>query len=344
MALEACGRWGRLLAKLDPPGMAVGGRIALGAGNMPPALRTPAFAWRGLRSIIEHRPRWVVSTHAHFAPAARLARHLMNGCITVAHGVEIHPELSAARRHALAESSAIWAVSRWTRQRCIDLGLPGQAITVIGNTVDDLRFRTGGPSPDLQARYGITPGERVVLTVARLDPGERYKGYDRVIRALPALRARVGDVRYLLVGGGADGARAVALAQSLGVADRLTLCGFVPDGELADHYRLADVFAMPSLGEGFGIVFLEAMACGIPVLGGDRDGTRDALDDGRLGRLVDPEDVEAIATGIAHLLEYPSAGAPGKGERLREACLAKHGRPVFAVRIGEALARLEGGC
>jgi glycosyltransferase involved in cell wall biosynthesis len=83
----------------------------------------------------------------------------------------------------------------------------------------------------------------------------------------------------------------------------VTLTGFVPDEELVDHYNLCDVFAMPSKGEGFGIVYLEALACGKPTLGGNKDGAIDALCQGELGILVDPDDPNAIAQSLIQILQ-----------------------------------------
>ena len=104
----------------------------------------------------------------------------------------------------------------------------------------------------------------------------------------PPSLARVPDAAYLIVGSGDDQPRLERLAREAGVGDRVVFAGQVADAELADYFALADVFAMPSTGEGFGIVFLEAAASGLPVIGGNRDGSVDALADGRIGRLVDP--------------------------------------------------------
>jgi len=179
-----------------------------------------------------------------------------------------------------------------------------------------------------------------LLTVARLDPGERYKGYDTVIRALPALTGQFAGVRYLLVGAGADRSRVERLAGELGVSESVTFCGFVEDDQLAAYYRLADVFVMPSKGEGFGIVFLESMACGTPVVGGNQDGTRDALVDGALGCLVDPDDAGALALSLGALLRGQGPASWFRPPELRGACLAAHGREAFSGRVSAALAKL----
>lgn len=87
-----------------------------------------------------------------------------------------------------------------------------------------------------------------------------------------------------------------------GVEEEVILTGFIPDTELTDHYQLADVFAMPSKGEGFGIVFIEATACGTQVIAGDKDGSVDALANGELGTLINPNDIDALAKAIQKML------------------------------------------
>jgi glycosyltransferase involved in cell wall biosynthesis len=291
-----------------------------------------SLAWR-------EKPALIIATHVNFAPVALLAR-LLTGCpyVVVAHGIDVHPGLSRLRTLALRRADAVWAVSRWTRERVLACGRSPAAVTIIGNSVDSERFEPGEPDPALRRRYGLAADDRILLTVARLDGAEQYKGYDTVLRALPALRQQFAAVRYLIVGTGSDRARVERLAAELGVAAQVTFCGFVADAELADHFRLADVFVMPSKGEGFGIVFLEAMACGTPVIGGDQDGSRDALADGRLGRLVDPDDAGALARELADMLGQQGAPRWFAPQALRADCLALHGRPAFAARIRDALA------
>jgi glycosyltransferase involved in cell wall biosynthesis len=115
-------------------------------------------------------------------------------------------------------------------------------------------------------------------------------------------------VRYLIAGEGDDTGRIRRMVEERGLGGHVTLTGFVPDDELCDHYNLCDVFAMPSKREGFGIVYLEAMACGRPTLAGNKDGAVDALQRGRLGALVNPDDVREITDTLVGILErtYPN--------------------------------------
>jgi glycosyltransferase involved in cell wall biosynthesis len=328
----------RLFAKLDRSGT-WGGLPMSGSGAWNPGLRTAAFAGLLATASARNTPSVIVSTHVNFGPVAyALRRTLGTRYVLVAHGIDVHPRLSSARMRALVNADAVWAVSEWTRQRVLALGVEERRVQIVPNTLDEQEFCVGPPDAALRYRYGIAPDEKVVLTVARLDPAEGYKGYDKVLQALPQVCREIPNVRYLVVGRGGDTTRLQRLASEIGVADRLTLCGFVPDSELAAHYRLADVFAMPSLGEGFGIVFLEAMACGVPVLGGSKDGAVDALGGGALGRLVDPGALADISAALLALLRKEGPPVWFDPAALRTACLQKYGRMAFRARLRQSLA------
>jgi len=290
-----------------------------------------AFAAEALFACARFRPDHVISTHLNFGPAAHWAKRVYGTPYTlIAHGIDVHEDLSAARRAALRAADRLIAVSSWTRQRLLDLGdIDVRRIDVVPNTVDEERFTLERGTQELARRYDLQPDEKVILTVARLDIGERYKGYDRIVQALPAVRAACGTVRFIIVGKGDDRGRVEALARELGMHEAVTFAGFVADEDLPAHYSLADVFAMPSTGEGFGIVFLEAMACGTPVLAGNRDGSVDALDGGRLGSLVDPTAVGAIARGLISLLKREGPEWWFERSSLRGAVVERFGRDAF---------------
>jgi phosphatidylinositol alpha-1,6-mannosyltransferase len=145
------------------------------------------------------------------------------------------------------------------------------------------------------------------VTIARLAAAEGYKGHDRVIRVLPRVVEQHPDTLYVVVGEGDDRARLEKLAAQCGVHEKVCFAGRVPVDELPDYLHLADVMVMPSTGEGFGIVFLEAVASGIDVIGGNQDGSLDPLADGILGRAVDPENGAELASAICAMLRDPVA-------------------------------------
>jgi glycosyltransferase involved in cell wall biosynthesis len=188
-------------------------------------------------------------------------------------------------------------VEQWVR-------LPTNRGFILPNSVDLGAYRMGPKNRELMVKYGLQD-KRLLMTVGRLVSSERYKGFDEVIEAMPALLRIHADLAYLIVGEGNDRARLENKARQYGVADRVIFAGYISDGEKCDHYNLAEAFVMPSRGEGFGIVLLEAMACGVPVVGSTLDGSREALRDGKLGVLVDPSNIQSVVDGILDALRKP---------------------------------------
>ena len=180
---------------------------------------------------------------------------------------------------------------------------------VVPNCIDASAYGTGSKRPDLLARYGLA-GKRVLLTLGRMDPAERYKGFDETLEAVAALAPDHPDLAYLICGDGGDRPRLEQKAIELGVSDRVVFAGYISEAEKADHYRLADAFVMPGRGEGFGIVYLEALACGVPVVASSRDASREAVRDGALGEVVDPDDAASVRRGILRALATEHDGVP----------------------------------
>jgi glycosyltransferase involved in cell wall biosynthesis len=273
-------------------------------GNWPLRLRSARFALGCMRQAWRERPGLIVSTHLNFGPLAMLARRSFGApYILVAHGIDAWGITNASRKRALLKADLTLAVSNYTRDRLIqEVGLDPDRVKILPNTFAADRFAIAPKPPRLLRRYGLRPDTPVILTVCRLADTECYKGYDQIIKAMPEIVRAVPEARYLLVGKGPDRPRIERLIAEAGVQDAVILAGFVPDEELAEHYNLCDIFAMPSRAEGFGIVYLEALACGKTVLAGNKDGSRDALGGGELGLLVDPDDTAEIAAEIMRVL------------------------------------------
>jgi phosphatidylinositol alpha-1,6-mannosyltransferase len=210
----------------------------------------------------------------------------------------------------------VFAVSRFTAARAIALGVSPERVCIVNPGVDLQRFHPerGEPdAPELAAHAGPR-----LLTITRLVP---RKGVDTVIQALPRLPD---DVHYFIGGSGPDRERLLALADELGVAARVHMLGRVPDDRVAALYRHADWVLLVSREElaagdveGFGMVLLEAQACGTPVVGGDAGGIPDALRDGETGVLVRPDDPAGLAARLGPLLRDP-----GLRDRYATAALA----------------------
>lgn len=280
------------------------------SGAWPVSLRNPAFAAQIIGRGLWQRPNLVITTHLNFTVAAYWLKRLTGiPYWTVAHGFEAWNIRRPSVQMALHHADRILAVSNYTRDRLLkEQNLDPSKISVLPNTFDPNRFKIGGKPAHLLERYKLKPEQPIILTVNRLCSSESYKGYDKILEALPKICEAMPNIHYIIVGKGEDRPRIEQLIQERQLQDCITLAGFIPDAELCEHYNLCDVFAMPSKLEGFGIVYLEALACGKPTLGGNQDGAVDALCQGKLGALVDPDDVGAIAQTLIQILQgtYPN--------------------------------------
>lgn len=253
------------------------------------------------------------------------------------YGKEVWQTLPDSQRQALAKADSIWTISRYSRDLlCESNRIEPQRVEILPCVVDGDRFTQGEKSLTLIEKYGMQ-NSSVLMTVARLWSGDIYKGVDVTIRALPQILLTYPDVKYLVIGRGDDQTRLEALAKELGVADRVIFAGFVPKADLVDHYRLAKAYVMPSR-EGFGIVYLEAMACGIPVIAGSGDGSADPLQDGLVGWQVPYRDPRAVATACGEILQGQDPRC--QGEWLRERTLEKFGKVALRDKLAILLESL----
>ena len=282
----------------------------------------PTVANRMRRLIDEHQPDTVwfgaAAPLALLGPLARRAG--VARVVASTHGHEVGWSMLPVARTALRrigdDADVVTFVSRYTRGRFASAFGPHAALEHLPPGVDADRFR---PDPaaraELRTRYRLG-GRPVVVCLSRLVP---RKGQDMLIRAMPVIRQRVPGAALVIVGGGPYAETLHRLAHSYGVADDVVFTGAVPGDELPAHHAMADVFAMPCRTrgagldvEGLGIVYLEASACGVPVVAGTSGGAPETVLDGRTGSVVDGTDVAAITTAVSDLLADP-AGAAAMG-------------------------------
>jgi glycosyltransferase involved in cell wall biosynthesis len=280
------------------------------AGNLPASLRTPAFAAQIISQGIWGHPSLIIANHVNFTVAAYWLKRLTGTpyWVTV-YGLEAWNIDRPALKKALQNADRILSISGYTRERLLkEQNLDPSKISLLPCTFDASNFKIAPKPAYLLEQYGLKPEQPIILTVSRLASVERYKGYDQILEALPQIRQAIPNVHYIIAGKGDDRTRIEQYIAQLGLQECVTLAGFVPDEQLCDYYNLCDLFAMPSKREGFGIVYLEALACGKPTLGGNQDGAIDALCHGELGALVDPDDVGAIAQTVIQILQktYPN--------------------------------------
>lgn len=265
-----------------------------------------AYAWalKATGLVLARRFDAIFCGHLNAAPLAAAIARLVGVPLWIqVHGIEAWRDRGGAFRHALASARLVTSVSRYTRRRLLTWsGLEPNVVRVLPNTLRTACLGRGTYPTELALQLGLEHS-RVILTVGRLSEAERYKGHDRVISVLPDIAFRVPNVNYLIVGSGDDRKRLEALAHETGVIDRVIFASDVNSSQIDDYFQLADVFAMPSTGEGFGIVYLEAASAGLPVIAGNRDGSADALLDGKYGSLIDPENKLQLSSSIIDGLE-----------------------------------------
>jgi len=251
---------------------------------------------------------WMVRL-LRFLPGIRVVVYVHGEEITT---VERYDKQSRRRIQALRAADAIIVVSRFTQRIVSELIGPTAAtrVTLLENGVDTQRFTPAPKCTQLQALYGLT-GHFVFVSVCRL---LEKKGIDNALRAFASLEpghagSHDRDSRYLIVGTGPYEPELRRLAVELGVADRVVFAGAVAESDLVEHYRLGDVFVMPNRQlangdtEGFGLVFLEANSCGLPVIAGSDGGSLDAVTHDANGLVVDGKSVQQIADAMRRLRE-----------------------------------------
>jgi len=251
--------------------------------------------------------RFVVCGHINLLPVAHLVGMLLKRPVLLfVYGIDVwYPTKSKIINRLVKNVTHFVSISDITKDRFVEWAkLDQEKGSIIPNAIHMEKYGVGEKNNALLRQYGLSD-RTVLMTLGRLSSGERYKGIDEVIELLPKLLQEVPNIIYLVVGSGDDRGRLEQKAISLGVGERVVFTGFISESKKSDYYHLADVYVMPSYGEGFGFVFLEALACGIPVVASKLDGGREAVRQGMMGTLVDPHDSEDIMMGILKALKQP---------------------------------------
>lgn len=260
--------------------------------------------------------------------------------ILLAHGIEVWGSLKKWKLKFLQKHCEIWAVSTFTAEQLIKQAIPGNNIKVLNNCLDPFfKVPTLFDKPkNLLKRYQLTTDQPVLFTLTRMSHQEQYKGYEQVIASIADLIKKYPNIHYILAGKAdeLEASRIKKLITKYDLQKHISLTGFLPDDEINDHYLLADVFVMPSKGEGFGISFIEAAACGCMSVAGNIDGSVDALLNGELGKLVNPNDQTAITNAIDEVLLLPDRTK--MAQTLQAQCLKHFSFEKYQMKVYDLLA------
>jgi glycosyltransferase involved in cell wall biosynthesis len=264
---------------------------------------------RELVRVLVKRERYdvVLCGHINLLPFAVIASRLLGAKhVLLIYGIDAW--IPTGRRFSdwlVACTDLVISISQFTKQRFLSWSaIRDDQVQLLPNAIRLEEYGAGEKPHYLERRYRLE-NKKVLMTLARLQQNEQQKGLDEMLEILPELLAEEKNLTYLIAGDGDDRQRLERKAVSLGVDKHVVFAGRVPEAEKADHYRVADVFVMPGRQEGFGFVFLEAMASGIPVVASSLDGSSEAVLYGKLGELANPDDREALKAAIRRALRRP---------------------------------------
>lgn len=290
-----------------------------------------------LRAVVSERFDVVICSHISLLAIATLAATAQRvPLLLVTYGVEAW----SSRRSPMAlrlvrRADAVVATSEYTKRRFLEWSkMESSRVHVIPCCVDAKRFGVGAKRDSLLRKYHLR-GRTVLLTVARLAGKERAKGIDEVMESLTEIAREIPNISYLIVGDGHDRTRLEEKAVALGVGKRVVFAGYVAEADKADHFRLGDAYVMPGRGEGVGIAFLEALACGLPIVASSLDASGEIVRNRSFGRVVNPDHPAELQAAVVDVLAESDRKVP------RELCAFSRER--YRARWNWLLAELRVG-
>lgn len=294
------------------------------------------FATAAIRAA-NWRGKLALAGHPNLGPVAQSIKVVAPRLKTIVctHGVEVWEPLPMLRRLALRRANVVLAPSEDTANHVLEQGVKREHVRVLPWALDPEFEMTPVNGARLKVPHGYPEG-RVILTVGRWLAKERYKGMDTLITALPRLLTRWPELQVVVIGEGDDRTWLEDLAEQNGVNRHVHFFGGLRYEELAACYSACEMFALPSRGEGFGLVYLEAMARGKPVIGGAHGGAPEVIEDGVTGYLVPHGDAGLLATSIETLLADPTM-AQKMGARGRQRVEKDFKFSVFAKSLKRIL-------
>lgn len=290
-------------------------------------LKKVLFGLKASKVVLFRRPQYIICGHINLSWLVLFFKKTFAiKYVVIAHGKEIWEINKGVKFNALKNADLILAVSQYTKLRMMNNGISESKIEILCNAVDTDFFVPKARSVKLAENLKIAT-KKVLLTVARV-VDNRHKGFDEMLKAMEELKE---EYVWLVVGSGNGLLGLIKKAQQLKIEHKIRFCSQINDPELVDYYNLCDVFVMPSNEEGFGIVFLEALSCGKPVIAGNRDGSGEPLMKGKLGILVNPDKIKELVEAIKKIcaqncLDY-------NPEFLRTEVINNFGIPVFNKKL-----------
>ena len=289
----------------------------------------------------------IILTHINLAIVGFIIKKINPKCQVwlVAHGIEVWQPLSFWQTAFLNLSDKVLCVSNFTKQKMLGLHdcNPGKFV-VLNNAIDPfMKLPLAFAKPErLISQYNLTKNNLVIYTLTRLANSEQYKGHDQVIKVISKIKAKFPGIKYILSGQYdiAEENRIKTLISAACVENDVILTGFIDEKDIPDYFLLADIFILPSKKEGFGIVFIEALACGLPVICGNADGSIDAIRNGELGQAIDADNLDEIEVAISNMLATPRTA--DHRASLQKKCLSYFNEDTYINNLQDLLMAANG--
>ena len=300
-----------------------------------------SFLLRFILQFFIFRPNVMICGHLHFSSVCFFLNSIFRTpYILSLYGIEIISLKGWLKRQAVEKALQIVTISEYSRQLILDkFPYINPKIFMHVSSVDGDVYRIKEKNKSLILKYQLE-NKPVILSLARLSTGE-FKGQDRVLKALPEVLQKFPNAMYLIVGGGEDLRVNQILNEQPELVKNVILTGPVSEGDKVEFYNLADVYVLPSKFEGFGIVFIESLACGVPVIASDDYGCRASLLNGELGDLVPPDDISAIANALIQRLNNQDVKKISFREQLRQKTLQIYGYKAWIERTAKLKTNLK---
>lgn len=294
-----------------------------------------SFVLRFVFQFLLQRPKVIVCGHLHFASVCYYLYKIFGTPYVLSlYGIEIIALKSSIQRKAVEGAVKIVTISEYSRNLILEK-FPeiNPKIFMHPSSVNGDVYRIKEKNIKLVEKYNLQD-RQVVLSLARLSTPE-FKGQDRVLKAWPEVLKSFPKAIYLIVGGGEDLRVNQVLKEQPKLAQSVVFTGSVSEEEKVEFYNLADVYVLPSKFEGFGIVFIESLSCGVPVIASDGYGCRASLLNGELGDLVQPDDIQDIAKAIVNNLQKQVVKSSTFREQLRAKTLQIYGYQAWLERAAQ---------
>lgn len=292
-----------------------------------------SFVARVVWQCLKNRPDIIFCGHLNFSPICLFLKKVFGMPYTLAlYGIEIIETHNWLLRRAVIGAARVITISGYARGLILrQYPELNENIFMLPSAVDGSIFQIKNKNQTLLDRFEIN-SRPIILSLARLSTPE-HKGQDRVLASLPYVLEKIPNAVYLIVGGGRDERVEAFLKMHPELKSSVIFVGPASNGERVDYYNLGDVYVLPTKFEGFGIVFIESLACGVPVVASDGYGCREGLLNGELGLVVPPDDLKAIADAIVKILDRKAPSPLFDREFLRRRTLETYGIDTWNKRV-----------